>query len=400
MRADIKAPGLSWRHRATGDQVPYWIASKEAVRAGFQPSTVNLSSLTDDSIAAKCARLQNEMLRWLTDQGKCLAFDGRLGSLLELYQKHPESPFHGLKPSTRVPYVVYLARIDRDHGAEPLAGISGLDVKAWFKEWRGLADGQDKLGAATVALSVFKAALAFGLVTGIPGCAEECRRLREVCSALRFQAPRPRQFAPTAADVEKLRAEAHRLGHPRAALAYALQFETVQRQWDIVGQWVPLADPRPSAIIHSGQKWLGPTWGAIDADLVLTIKPTKTERSTGALVHVRLSACPMVMAELARIDPRDRSGPIIQHNGKPYHDGLFQQVWSAARDAAGLPSGMWNRDLRAGGNTEAEAAGASADDRAKLAGHSKKMNLKVYSRDRLAASDRVVELRAKLRERS
>ena len=43
-------------------------------------------------------------------------------------------------------------------------------------------------------------------------------------------------------------------------------------------------------------------------------------------------------------------------------------------------------------------AGISVDDRAKLAGHSKKTNATVYSRDRLAASDRVIEARERFRK--
>ena len=43
-------------------------------------------------------------------------------------------------------------------------------------------------------------------------------------------------------------------------------------------------------------------------------------------------------------------------------------------------------------------AGAAVDDRAKLAGHSSKVNREVYSRDVLAASDRVVEARERFRK--
>ena len=68
-------------------------------------------------------------------------------------------------------------------------------------------------------------------------------------------------------------------------------------------------------------------------------------------------------------------------------------AWRDVRKQAGLPDALWNRDLRAGGITEAEKAGVSADDRAKLAAHSPKINRDVYSRDRLAASDRVAVAR-------
>ena len=72
-------------------------------------------------------------------------------------------------------------------------------------------------------------------------------------------------------------------------------------------------------------------------------------------------------------------------------------TWRAVRAAAGLSPELWNRDLRAGGITEGQMAGAALEDRAKMAGHSAKINQAVYSRDRLAASNRVVEARERFR---
>jgi hypothetical protein len=52
---------------------------------------------------------------------------------------------------------------------------------------------------------------------------------------------------------------AHEIHNPRAALAYAIQFEGVVRQWDVKGQWLPMSDRTPSAIHYKGKKWIGPT---------------------------------------------------------------------------------------------------------------------------------------------
>jgi hypothetical protein len=190
------------------------------------------------------------------------------------------------------------------------------------------------------------------------------------------------------------------MGKHRAAFGYAVQFETAARQWDVVGQWVRMDDLRPSALTHGSHKWIGPTWAAIDDNLVLTLTPSKTEGSTGAKVHVRLSGCPMVMEELAMIPQEARSGPLVvnEETGRPYERSTWERLWRDVRAAAGLPVALWNRDLRAGAITEGQAAGASVDDRAKMAGHSKKINATVYSRDRLAASDRVIEARQRFRK--
>lgn len=385
---EAKAPGLKYRTRATGERVPYWVASAP----GYPLRTANLTGVPLDELPARCAGLEAEMVRWAGDE-PVRAFDGTLGALLSIYQTHEESPYRNLKPASRIPYDHYLGKLAQTYGGARLDLLTGLDIKGWHKVWRG-PDG-DKLGAATTALNVLKAAVTFGRVSGFP----HCERLREMMRTLRLPEPAPRDMAPTAADVDKLREAAHGLGYHSAAFCYALQFETTARQWDLIGQWADMSDPRPSAVTCRGEKWIGPTWAAIDANAILTLTPSKTENTTRAKVHVNLSRCPMVMAELALIPEKARRGPLIVNEATrlPYRWSTWREAWRAVREDAGLSPDLWNRDLRAGGITEAEMAGATVDDRAKLAGHSKKVNASVYSRDRLAASDRVVEARERFR---
>jgi hypothetical protein len=109
----------------------------------------------------------------------------------------------------------------------------------------------------------------------------------------------------------------------------------------------------------------------------------------------------MVVEELSRVSPEARKGPLIvnERTGLPYGEQAFQNVWKAVRNAAGLSPKLWNRDIRAGGITEGGEAGASADDRAKVAGHSTpRMVRSVYDRqDGLIAASRVAEARVKFR---
>src|SRR5262249_1637180 len=129
------------------------------------------------------------------------------------------------------------------------------------------------------------------------------------------------------------RKAAHELGEPRLALCYAIQYEGTIRQWDTRGQWVPLSDPRPSAIIHKGRKWLGATWANVDANLVLRVRPSKTERTTGAEIVIDFRVCPMIMEELARIPETDRHGPLILDlkTGRPYSYNYFRDKWRDVR---------------------------------------------------------------------
>jgi integrase len=130
----------------------------------------------------------------------------------------------------------------------------------------------------------------------------------------------------------------------------------------------------------------------------LRVTPTKTETTTEARVAMDLLACPMVTEELERISRR--TGPLIidDRNGLPYRPSNFLNGWRKDRKAAGLSAALWNRDLRAGGNTEGQQAGAPRDDRRKVMGHSTdRMTADVYDRDVLQSHRRIAEARVKYR---
>lgn len=325
-------------------------------------------------------------------------FDGTFGSLLDLYETDSESTYRVLKPSVRKSYDTYIGRLKAHIGALRVDVSTGRDLKRWFGEWRFDKDGSDHLPRARFVLSVLKAAVSFGVVCRLPGC----RDFREVMSEMEFPTVPSRTWAPTAEQITAARKAAHAAGAHSRALVYALQFEATLRQWDIIGQWVPLSDPRPSAILYRGRKWIGPMWSAINENLVLKIKPTKTENSTGVEVSFDLSACPMVMEEIARIPESDRKGPLIKYErtGLPYQIYTFSEGWRADFKAAELPTDMWNRDLRAGGVTEGGKSGASKDDRRKVAGHAREETTEIYDRDQLEAHRRVMQSRTAYRSQN
>jgi len=212
-----------------------------------------------------------------------------------------------------------------------------------------------------------------------------------------------------------VRRVAHARGHSALALAYAIQFEATNRQYDVMGQWVPLSDPRPSAIIDGTAKWLGPTWKHVDQKLVLRYTPSKTERTTGKDVVIDFKACPMVMEELQRIPVEARVGPLIVNakEGRPdkytEHRAAWRRTerrkadgslsWSGIAVDAGLPNDIWNRDLRAGGISEARRAAVSLDDVAKVAGHAHKRATDGYDRAAMVTHQRMMEARIRRRAR-
>jgi hypothetical protein len=387
-----RPPGL----RFDGDR-PMWRATKAAVKAGYPVKSVNLSSMAADErrLRDRCIRLQHEMLEWMSNGGKqkSVRFDGTFATLLELYETDPTSSFFKLKHGSRHPYLVYLRLLRTEIGRCHLDRTDGRDVQTWFEFWAASEDGPRHIAKARTLIAIIKAAVRFGVLCRLPGCSE----FKTALSACRFETLRPRDAVVTAEQVIAARTAAHAAGHPGAALCYALQFEGTVRQWDLKGQWVPLSDPRPSAVIARGMKWIGATWANVDANLILRLKPSKTEATTGQEVVVDMRVCPMVMEELEHVPPEARNGPLIVHvgTGLPYAGTIFNRVWRAARAASGISGTVWNRDLRASGSTEARAAGAQTDDLKKLMGHSpgSKVTGRVYDRAALEAQRRIATAR-------
>lgn len=398
-----------------------WRATKAAVKAGYPVKTVNLAELADDPdrLRARCERLQQEMKEWLTGSRNParIRFDGTFRTLLDIYETHPKSSFQNVKPASRSVYLSYIAMMRLEIGDCRIDQTDGTDVETWFEFWadhsrprgRKSRAGRDNAPAPTeaeqkrhiakarTAIAVLKAAVRFGVKLRHDGCVE----FREVLAACQFAPMQSRDVVATADQVVAARKAAHAAGHPRVALCYALQFEGTVRQWDVRGQWLPMSEPQPSAVLGYGEKWIGPTWANVDQNLIFRWTPTKTEDTTGAEIVVDLRACPMVMEELALIPQDDRKGPLIVNakTGLPYRDDTFGDIWRAVRKAAGIPSNIWNRDLRASGTTEARAAAAQIDDLRKLMGHSEKSQTtaKVYDRAKLEAHRRIAQARAEHR---
>lgn len=413
MGSEERPPGLRFDKNGR----PMWRASKPALKAGYPVKTVNLGELQGDPerLRKRCERLQQEMQDWLSGNRdpKKVRFDGTFRTLLDLYETHPKSSFQKVKPASKSVYLSYVAMMRLEIGDCRIDQTDGTEVETWFEFWADhsrpkgrkskighnnppspIDDGKRHIAKARTAIAVLKAAVRFGVKLRHEGCAE----FREVLNACQFAPMKSREVYATADQVVAARSAAHALGHPRIAFCYALQFEGTVRQWDVRGQWLPMSEAQPSAVLGYGEKWIGPTWANVDQNLILRWTPTKTEDTTGAEIVVDLRACPMVMDELALIPQGERKGPLIvnEKTALPYRDDTFGDIWRAVRKAAGIPSEIWNRDLRASGTTEARAAAAQIDDLRKLMGHSEKSETtaKVYDRAKLEAHRRIAQARS------
>ena len=226
-------------------------------------------------------------------------------------------------------------------GNRQVSAIDGRDIRRWFAAWSqpDRDGGKRKIAAARMAITVLKTALKFGKACRMRGCAD----LKSILDDMEFEGLKPRTSAPTAAQVIAARSAAHRLGHPLAALAYAIQFEATLRQWDVIGEWIPLDDKRASAVLDGKQKWIGPSWSMIDSGMVLRVTPTKTEQTSAASIEVDLSECPMVVEELSKIPVENRLGPLIVNpsTGLPYRQWYFRDLWRKCARLSGIPDTFW-----------------------------------------------------------
>lgn len=397
----IKAPGLKWRKLATG-RSPVWIADEDDVKAGFIPKTVNLRYLIDEPemLKAKCNSLQADLMLWRTGyRADPLTFDGTAKSLLAIYETHKRSPYHKLRPGTLRPYKHYLKSLRGHIGMVRLNDISGVELMDWHDVW---SENGRYLAAAAMARAVLMAAVRFGIMLRLDGCAALAVVVQE--TGKKFPSPKPRTQSATADQITAARAAAHARGRRSSALAYALSFETTLRLWDVIGQWWPMDQGGISEVLDAEResKWFGLRWEDIDADLVLRYMPSKTADGSGAVISYSLTKAPMVMEELKHWPIEDRHGPVIvsEETGLPWRALIFAQRWTVDRKAANLPSSIWARDLRASGITEGRASDASLADAQKVAGHSNIGTTEKYDRAVLEAADRFADARMKRREQT
>jgi len=397
--------GLTWINRVHG-RTPYWRAPSWYLPHGKDkpPENVNLAPLADrpDELLGRCQQYEQEALAWKAGARDYIgSFDFTFGQIIRKYLNDDDSSFRSLRPGSRHPYEFYAKKLEFELGDIRVDEVSGIDLKRWHERW---SDG-GKLAASKMTRAVLDAAIAYTIMSSKAGTPEfrAASELREILKTASRKLPNPkrRESVVTADQVIALRQSAHADGRPSSALVYALVFETTLRLWDVIGQWWPMDAPlisdvvmAPHTSMREAKKWFGIRWEDIDADLVLRYMPSKTSAKTGVSVTFPLSRAPMVVEELAHWPVR--SGPVVvcEGTGMPYSSNYFSEFWRRDREAVGLPSTVWARDLRASGITEAMSGAGRIEDAAKVAGHSStKTTAAVYDRANLEAAERFADAR-------
>lgn len=402
-----EAPGLKRRRRADGSTAYYWVPTAVSRHAKDYPQKSVRVHGDEAEIAHRCRVMTQELKLWLDKQGhgEQPRFDGTFKSLIAVYRRTEESPYHGLKHNTRVMYDESLDLLERVIGAKKLTSTTGLDILRWFANFRKPAEHTEKeiakakeagvplpekperLRRAYKAMQLLRIIVKFGVVAEV----RECVRLALALEQMRFESPSARTERMTFAQVQAFNDKAIEMGRLSMALAQTLEFELTLRQVDVIGKWEP-ANAQDGGIVDRGQRWNGGTlWSHIDADGMFSKQTTKR----GQVAEHDTTAYPYLVAMLGRVPENQRIGPIVKDeaSGLPYRYRHFARIYRKIATAAGIPATVWNRDARAGGVTEGSDAGADIEHLRHHATHANIATTGRYNRRTVEKTRKVAELR-------
>jgi hypothetical protein len=373
-------PGIVARTNKNGERAFYWRAAAALVRKGFRPSAVRLHG-TPEVMLANAMRLRAQMLEWASGRSQSAAYNGTLRSLVELYERHPESPYRDLRPTTQKTYTKHMRLLVAAKGDRRIDHLTGGDIRRWYKE---IAQG-GRLSYAYLTVSILKAIVAYGASEGYADCA----RLRESMSATRFANGPARTTRMTYEQVVAFRVAALSMGRASMGLGITLQFECSLRQRDVIGEWV-----RDGS--RKGRWQNGLAWSHIGDDGVLRKKTSKT----GAPAEHRIADHPDLAAELDRVPHDRRVGPLVvdEARGAPYTAEAYRAWFRRIARKAGIPDTVWSMDARAGAITEAWESGAEPAAVMAMATHTQLSTSRRYNRSNVEQISRAARLRIKSRK--
>ncbi len=433
--AGLNVPGLIFRLRRRG-WVLSWSPRSDLTERGYQGKTVRLwpgdsvppqqsepTRAQWEVISAWCVRYHAEQLLWArggVESDPKSQFDGTVGGLIEIFQKHKRSPFNAVRYGSQLTYAHQLRALKVAIGKVRVRHIAFDDISNWQEEFADDGDGGKPVKSRAANLIVMlKRIVIFGALV-LPreaGCHDVCDVFTKMAEAHLMESRRgKRKEYMTVAQRRLLRAKAHERGFPSIALQQAIAFELGVRLKDAIGEWIPVKWPGLSDVICGNKKWMiGMRWEEIGADLVLRHRLSKSihgaqtvmDPEAGTWKAWDLKACPMVMEELARLcdgavirAKLPASGPLIvsETTGRPWGTRQFQYDWRDCAKAAGLPKTLQNRDSRPGAATEADVAGADKEKTQRMLGHSKAETTGIYLREDLEINRELARLRTEKRK--
>ena len=397
----LKAPGL--KRRGKSKKRLYWCARADIAKAGFTPRVVPLHYNIDEPadrrlIEAKCQILDSEMKAWIGGHGQSKHhFDGTILSLSRRYQTDDASPFREHKWNWRDREARILKTIEAAFGDRSLSALGMTDFRRWYDvaSRPKAVGGPARVDRAAKIIKLLRQMIVYGKTAELP----HCGRLAEILRDMRFKNAARRREKLELHHVEAFVSKAIEMDRFSLAFATTIQFETMMRQKDVIGEWEPLGQTdRSLGIVFGSNRWAnGLTWADIPASLVVKKVTTKT----GATVVADWKLCPLLLQVLDLVPHGSRIGPVIinEKTGMPYFEDGFAREWRVVANAAGIPKSIKNMDARAGAISEADDALAPLDEIRSTAGHAQSSTTTRYIRGTAGKSKHVAELRQLHRDR-
>lgn len=367
------APG-----RVVDRGTPWWRPHKGDIKAGY---AFKGEKLKGDALeqAARCRVLTRDLIYWRNGQPKIQPFCW--GWAIARYKSDEFSGIHGVKSNTRKQYLWLMARWED--------GIGGVMVKdtdfARLKMWQTLMVNRGRSSSYIHRMFTMLRTVANH------GRLIEPTVFRDVCdilSAMKIEAPKPKQTAPTAEQVHAVIAAADAAGDAMFALGLSLQWWLAIRAVDVRGLY---EDDRKA------NRWGdGLTWDMIDLDRKTIRKvESKTRRSDGRARVWDLSPLPDLVARIEAIPTDQRVGPVLRgHEGMPFTKRHYADLFRQYADAAGVPKHVKAMDIRAAALNDALQHGANGLEVQHAAGHASFSTTERYIRSRDTSAQKVIQLRA------
>jgi hypothetical protein len=216
---------------------------------------------------------------------------------------------------------------------------------------------------------------------------------------MRFERSAPRESQMTLAHARAFITAAleFRLGDAiglSMAIGVATQFETMLRQKDVIGEWLP--SPSVRGVVGEGgrETWSGPyRWENIPGG-IFRLRTSKT----GAEIAHDLTKLDLLWPLIQAVPQADRTGAIVKAYGEPIRTRSYRKWFREIAKAAKIPDSVWNMDARAGAVTEALEAGAEKTDVQRAATHASPAMTERYDRASETASLAVAAARRKARQ--
>jgi len=288
----LKAPGL--KRRGKNRDRLYWCARADIAKAGYTPRLVRLSFDINDPdhhrlIEGACQRLDAEMKSW--SYGKKNApkhFDGTVLALSRRYQTDDASPFKTHKWNWRDRETRILKIIEAAFGSRSLSTLGNTDFSRWYDHAKRpkAAGGAERIDRAVKIMKLLRQMVSYGAAAELP----HCERLFGILSKMRFKGPARRRVKLELHHVEAFIPMAIEMDRLSLALGTAIQFETMMRQKDVIGEWEPLGETdKLLGIVLNGGRWVnGLTWTDIPPSMVIARTPRRPGRQSSRTLSFAL----------------------------------------------------------------------------------------------------------------